>query len=233
MLKNNLLKIKNKIAEAAKTAGRKPEEIKLIAVSKTMGLEKVKEAIAASQFVFGENYLQEAKAKILQLREENIDQEIEFHFIGHLQRNKAKDAVGLFSMIQTVDTTELALEINKQAQKKGLIQKVLMQINISGEESKSGLLPEQAEELAQKILGLENLSWQGLMSIGHFYQEDLAEEQRRQEFKAMRELRDSLEKKLSRPLPELSMGMSHDFDLAIAEGSTMIRVGTAIFGERK
>lgn len=232
MLKDRLAEIRFKIETAAKKANRNPSSIKLLAVSKTMPVENIVEAIDSGHMLFGENYFQEAKEKINILTNKYQNSNLEFHFIGHLQRNKAKDAVGLFSLIQTVDNESLVEELQKQAAKKEIIQKILIQINISGEESKSGVSPDNALGLAKKILDQKNLSLQGLMCIGTYFEEKANPDLRKSEFVKMSDLKNKLEFELQCKLPELSMGMSHDFDLAIEYGATIVRVGTAIFGTR-
>ncbi len=230
MIKAQLQFVHDRIHAACFRIGREPNSVRLIAVTKTFPVGVMREALAAGQFLFGENYVQEAQRKVAALGE--LVPEFELHLIGPLQRNKVKHAVGLFSMIQTVDRVELAQEIQKVAEGRGIVQSVLMQVNISGEESKSGVLPGHAASLAKEILSMPNLRLQGLMSIGSFVEEDATDGVRRREFKMMSVLRDELEVELKVELPELSMGMSHDFELAVEEGATLVRVGSLIFGER-
>ncbi len=225
-IESNLQKVKERIAQAALRAGRSPDDIQLVAVSKTMSAETVRRAIEAGVSILGENYLQEARKKI-----EEIGHAVRWDFIGHLQSNKAKYVVDLFDIIQSVDRLSLAQEINRLALKKGKTVKVLLQVNISGEEAKSGIDPAGAATLVRETLNLSNLSVQGLMTMPPFFDDP---EEARPYFVALRELRDTLRKEHGEyiDLKELSMGMSADFEIAIEEGSTIVRVGTAIFGER-
>jgi len=220
--------INQRIAEAATACGRKPESVHMVAVTKTMPAERIRPAIDAGVRIFGENYIQEAGEKIKKLR----DQYISWHFIGHLQSNKAKYAVPWFDLIHTVDSEKLAGEINKQAKNNGKIQNILIQVNIGGEGSKSGVSPDDAELLLRKISSLENIAVKGLMTIPPYFD---APETVRPYFKALADLRDRIGE-LAIPniaMQELSMGMSGDFETAIAEGATMVRIGSAIFGERQ
>lgn len=220
-IQNNLNSVRKRILSACQKAGRNPSEIKLLAVSKKFPASIVQQAVDAGHLYFGENYVQEAKDKIAEL-----DPKLTFDLIGPLQRNKAKLAVGLFDCIQSVDRIELAEEISKQAVKKKLTQKILIQVNISNEETKSGVLPDDLKELVERVGNLPSISLEGLMAIGRYY--DVEDERCRKQCRDLRELRDSLPVDLS----ELSMGMSHDFEVAIEEGATIVRVGSAIFGER-
>lgn len=229
---DNLQQIHSSMAEACKRSGRSVNSVRLVAVSKTVDVERIAEAMCAGQLLFGENYVQSAREKIEGIAQASLAAPAEFHLIGNLQRNKAKLAVQLFSMIESVDRLPLAQEISKVAVALGKRQQVLLQVNISREESKSGIFPEQASELAGAIAALPGVELRGLMCIGSWYDDAVPETDRRKEFIAMRELRDSLAAQLKLPLPELSMGMSGDFAYAIEEGATLVRVGTAIFGER-
>ncbi len=234
----NISRIEARIADAARRAGRDPAEIMLLAVSKTIPAAVVREAVVFGQYAFGESYVQEAQRKreeLTKLLSQSGVQgvgRIRFDLIGALQRNKVKHAVGLFDVIQSVDRRELAAEISSVAVKRGVEQKVLMQINISREASKSGVLPEHARELAEDILRLPNIVLMGLMSIGSFLPENEPEAVRRREFCELARLQCVLAEQTGSAMPELSMGMSSDFELAIAEGATIVRVGTALFGER-
>ena len=218
----NLEEVRKRIAAAAQRAGRDPAAVRLVAVSKTVGVDRIKEALAAGQKSFGENYLQEAKAKI-----ETLGEAADWHFIGHLQSNKAKAAVGLFPLIHSVDRLSLAQALEKAAAQLGKVQDILLQVNLAGEESKSGTAPELAPGLLREIALLPHLKVLGLMTMPPF----LAPEAVRPYFKALRELKDRLQADLG-PLPELSMGMTGDFEVAVEEGATLVRVGTAIFGAR-
>jgi len=197
--------------------------VKLVAVSKTVDQGRIKEAWHAGQHIFGENYLQEAKAKIAALGPGPA-----WHFIGHLQSNKAKAAVELFGLIHGVDRLKLAQALEKAAAQMGKVQEILIQVNLAGEESKSGTSPEAAAGLLQEIGQLPHLRVKGLMTMPPF----LDPEEVRPYFRALRELRDRLEQLDLGKLPELSMGMSGDYEVAVEEGATLVRVGTAIFGRR-
>lgn len=232
MLIENASNILKKISHAAMRAGRSPDEVKLIAVTKTVGIETIKEAIDAGLRVFGENRVQEAQKKISDLKFEISNSNIEWHLIGHLQKNKAKYAVQLFDLIHTVDSVELAEELNKQAGKIGKIQRVLVQIKLSEEETKHGISEDELTLLFEGINKLKNLKVEGLMTMPPFFEDP---EKARPYFKRLREIRDNINslRITHYALRELSMGMSNDFEVAIEEGATMVRIGTAIFGERK
>ena len=227
-LKQRLENIKERIRRAAKSCNRNPDSIRLVAVSKTVPAETVKDAIEAGATILGENYVQEAREKFDDL----VQYPISWHFIGHLQSNKAKYAVRLFDLIHSVDSLKLARALDKEAKKVDKIQLILVQVNISAEETKSGTSAEQAPGLISDISQLENVSIKGLMTMPpYFYQPEKV----RPYFAALRKLRNRL-KEQSIPnvfMEELSMGMSGDFEVAIEEGATLVRVGTAIFGERK
>ena len=222
----NLASIQERIGKAALRAGRDPTEIRLVAVSKTVSAESIQQAIAAGVTLLGENYVQEARNKIA-----SIGKQVEWHFIGHLQSNKARYAVDLFSMIHSVDRLSLAEELDKEANKHGKIVPILIQVNISGEESKSGIDPHETLQLLERIAGLRHLSIQGLMTMPPWFEDP---EDARPYFIALRKLREKLsrEKIPGVALQELSMGMSGDFEVAIEEGATLMRIGTAIFGPR-
>jgi pyridoxal phosphate enzyme (YggS family) len=229
MLIERASSIFKRISHAALRAGRNPENIKLIAVTKTVDVNAIKEAMDAGLRIFGENRVQEAKEKISDLRFEISDSGIEWHLIGHLQKNKAKYAVQLFDLIQTIDSMELADELNKQSEKTGKIQRVLVQVKLSEEETKHGASESELTPLLQKINDLKNLRLEGLMTMPPYFEDA---EKARPYFRKLREIRDAAEKQ-GFDLPELSMGMSHDFEVAIEEGATMVRIGTALFGERR
>ncbi len=221
-------KIHERIREAAAAAGRDPESVRLVGACKTVPPERIRPAVEAGVNILGENYIQEAGEKI----EELSDLDISWHFIGHLQSNKAKFAVRWFDLIQTVDSAKLAREINKQAQKNSKVQDILVQVNSGGEASKSGVAAEHVPELIREISSLENISVKGLMSIPPFFD---APEKVRPYFRELAELRKKIEamKIPGVSLKELSMGMTGDFEAAIAEGATLVRIGTAIFGKRQ
>jgi len=226
-LKKRLENVNDRIKKAALTCGRDPENIHLVAVSKTISTNRVKEAIELGVTILGENYVQEARDKFNLLGTYPVS----WHFIGHLQTNKAKYAVRLFDLIHSVDTLKLARELDKQAKKINKFQDILIQINVSKEPSKSGSDMENAAILIKDIVRLENLSVKGLMAMPPFYNNP---EKARPYFIALRNLRDQIQKTLPGvALDELSMGMTGDFEVAIEEGATFVRIGTAIFGERR
>ena len=223
---NNVSNVRERIIKACIKSGRQPEDVRLVAVSKKMPSEKVTAAIDAGVTVFGENYIQESREKI-----GLIGKNVSWHFIGHLQSNKAKYAVDLFDMIHSVDSFHLADAINREAKKRGRKMPVLLQINISGEESKHGTDPQKAVLLIKEISTLENISVQGLMTMPPWSSDP---EDSRPYFSTLRNLRNDLqaENLENVTLKELSMGMSSDYEVAIEEGATLVRVGTAIFGPR-
>jgi pyridoxal phosphate enzyme (YggS family) len=223
-IEENLLRVKEKIETAAKRAGRDPSEIKLIAVTKTMAVDKIQKAIRAGVTTFGENYIQEARKKIEEIGHAGI----QWYFIGHLQTNKAKYAVRLFDGIHSVDSTKVAEELNSRAAAIGKVMDCLIEVNLSQEESKFGISQESTPELASAMNELKNISLQGLMTMPPYFDDP---ESARPYFIALRKLQEKITQD-GIPLPELSMGMSTDFEVAIEEGATMVRVGRAIFGER-
>lgn len=206
----------DRIAAAARRAGRDPGGVTLVAVSKNVEPERVEQALAAGLTVFGESRMQEAKAKI-----PVVSGRARWHFVGHLQSNKARDAVELFELIHSVDSVKLAAELNKWAERAGKTQPILLEVNASGEASKFGLKPEDLPAALEQTNRLARLEVRGLMTIPP------AGKDARPYFRQLRELRDRL------GLRELSMGMTGDFEVAIEEGATFVRIGTAIFGERK
>jgi len=221
--------IHKRIAHAAMRAGRNPEEVKLIAVTKTVTVRQIREAIDAGLRTFGENRVQEAKAKIEELSAGSTMPSVSWHLIGHLQKNKVKYAVRLFDLIHSLDSAELAEELNSQAEKTGKVQEVLMEVKLSPEETKHGVAKTKLPELLKMAQPLKYLKLRGLMTVPPFFD---SPEEARHYFRELRKLRDEAEA-AGYHLPELSMGMSNDFEVAIEEGSTMVRIGTAIFGERK
>jgi len=233
MVENILLeKIKNiyrKISSAAIRSGRNPFDVKLIAVTKTVDTERIKEAIGLGLRVFGENRVQEAKEKISNLSYHVPDCKLEWHMIGHLQKNKTKAAVRLFDVIHSLDSAGLAEELNAYAEKEGKIQRVIIEVKLSGEETKYGVSKKDLMDLIKVVSGMKNLKLEGLMTLPPFFDEP---ETARPFFRELRELRDKAESRGYR-LPELSMGMTNDFEFAILEGATMVRIGTGIFGERR
>jgi pyridoxal phosphate enzyme (YggS family) len=229
MLLENTSAVFKKMSHAAMRSGRRPEDVRLVAVTKTVGIDEIRKAADIGLRVFGENKIQEAKEKITILKFEISNSNIEWHLIGHLQRNKAKYAVRLFELIHSLDSEGLAADLNREAEKAGKIQRVLIQVKLSTEETKSGISEQDLPLLLKKVTSLENLKLEGLMTIPPFFD---APEPARPFFKRLCELRDELEKK-GFVLPELSMGMSNDYEVAIQEGATLVRIGTAIFGERR
>jgi pyridoxal phosphate enzyme (YggS family) len=234
MLRENVSSILKRMSDAAARSGRSPDGIKLVAVTKTVELEKIREAFYAGLRIFGENRVQEAQKKIPNFRAETIPRfdkaglDVEWHLIGHLQKNKAKYAVQMFNLIHAVDSAELAGEINRQAEKINKIQRVLVEVKLSEEESKHGVSEQQLIELLSKISGMNNLQLEGLMTIPPFFEDP---GKTRPYFSRLKELGTNAEIS-GYNMRELSMGMSNDFEVAIEEGSTMVRIGTAIFGER-
>ena len=227
-MKERLERIRKRIADAAITCGRDPDSVRLVAVSKTMDAERVARAIDAGADILGENYIQEARDKFNAL----YDRHVVWHFIGHLQSNKAKYAVRLFDLIHSVDTLKLAGALDKEARKNGKTQDILVQVNISREATKSGIGETEAVDLVTRIGGLENIRVKGLMTMPPFFD---APEQARPYFRQLARLRDRM---VAANIPgvnmdELSMGMTGDFEVAIAEGATLVRIGTAIFGARQ
>jgi pyridoxal phosphate enzyme (YggS family) len=228
MLKDNIAAIRERIIQAAERSGRQSEDVKLVAVSKTADAGAVREAIKAGLRIFGENRVQEARDKIAILRFEASNQDLEWHLIGHLQRNKAKYAVGLFELIHSVDSAALADELQRQAEKTGRAQRILVEVKLSEEDTKAGVAEKDLGALLEHISGLKDLALEGLMMMPPFFGDP---EEARPYFRRLRELRDAMQNK-GFNLPDLSMGMSNDFEVAIEEGATLVRVGTSIFGER-
>lgn len=222
--------IEQRIHTALKTANREGP-VMVCAVSKKVDISRMEEAILAGQIVFGESYVQEGRAKIDILRAKFPA--LKFHYIGRLQRNKARDAVRIFDVLETIDRSELAELVNEEAEKIGRRMLVFAQVNTSGEETKAGVLPEHLAALVERILLQPHLSLQGLMTIGRYYDPTAPDDTRRREFASLAELRSDIEKRCGVELPHLSMGMSHDFELAVEEGATIVRVGTALFGSRE
>ncbi len=227
IVKTRLNSIRTRIANAARACGRDPADVRLVAVSKKIPEHKIKEAVEAGADILGENFIQEAREKTEHLSSCNVS----WHFIGHLQSNKAKYAVRMFDLIHTVDSVKLALELNKRAAGIDKIQKILIQVNISGESSKAGAEPQKVINLLKDMVRLKNLSVKGLMTIPPYFNDP---EKARPFFASLRKLGEKINKEA---LPgifikELSMGMSADFETAIEEGATLVRIGTAIFGQR-
>jgi PLP dependent protein len=226
-IRDNIRIIREKISVAAEKAGRDPKEVKLVAVSKRFPVEAIKEAMAADQFIFGENYIQE-----LQSKKELAPTNALFHFIGHLQSNKAKIAAETCHMIETVDSLKLARILNNHLKSLGKTMDVLLQINIGNEPQKAGITADDSERMLSQLHELENLRVCGLMAMPPLATNP---EDSRPYFYDLRKLSERLSARQLFPKvtrPELSMGMSEDFQIAIAEGATIVRVGSAIFGKR-
>lgn len=220
----NLQEVRAAITAACQRAGRDPSAVRLVAVSKTVDLERLRAAVDAGQDLFGENYLQEARDKIAAL-----GRQVGWHLVGHLQSNKARGAVELFDLIHAVDRFKLAAALDAAAARLGQVQDVLIQINQAGEATKSGVEPGAAPELLKEVARLPHLRILGLMTMPPWFPDP---EAARPYFRALRALRDHLRGLTGLPLDELSMGMSGDFAVAVEEGATLVRVGTAIFGQR-
>jgi len=224
-VRESIEEVMARIREAAGKAGRSPEEVTLVAVSKTVGPERIREAHEAGIADFGESRVQEALRKMKALR--GLD--IKWHFIGRLQTNKAKTAVqNNFELVHSLDSKKLLYEINKHAAIEGKIQKALIEVKLSPEAAKHGVKERELEDLLYESTKMENVAVEGLMAIPPYYEDP---ELGRPFYSRLRELRDEMEGK-GYILTRLSMGMSHDFEVAIEEGATMVRVGTAIFGEK-
>jgi pyridoxal phosphate enzyme (YggS family) len=222
----NLAQVKERIANAAIRSGRSPESVKLVGVTKTVDVERIQAAVSAGLQILGENYVQEARGKI-----EQVGEEAEWHFVGRLQTNKAKYAVKLFDLIQTVDSMKLAVELNRRAKPLGRVIPILIQLNLAGEETKGGVDHAESLSLVRQISELPHLQVRGLMTMPPFFNDP---ERARPYFRQLRELSQEI---AAAGVPgvemtEISMGMSGDFEAAIEEGATLVRVGTAIFGER-
>lgn len=224
MIAENVRKIRQKIIDVCLTIGRNPEDIRLIAVSKTFSSEHIREVVSAGVQDIGENYVQELHAK----QQELINEPIRWHFIGHLQRNKIKYIIPWIHCIHSLDSFKLAEEISQQAIKLNRIIDVLVEVNSSGEPSKYGVAPETTVGFIKELQRFSNLKVIGLMTIGKFGE---TAEESRPSFQLLRQLQAEVNCE-GIALPHLSMGMTHDFPVALEEGATMIRIGTAIFGKR-
>ncbi len=220
----NLERVRAQIAEAAQKAHRSPDDVQLVAISKTHPAESVREAHQAGQNIFGESRVQEARVKIPEL-----PSALRWHFVGHLQKNKIRHALPLFELFHSVDSLALAEDVSRIADEAGLHPRILLEVNVSGEGSKFGFSPEKLRAAMERLLALPRIMIEGLMTIPPLAPEA---EMSRKFFAQLRGLREQLEQEFALRLPELSMGMTNDFPIAIEEGATMVRVGTAIFGER-
>jgi pyridoxal phosphate enzyme (YggS family) len=228
-LRDNVESIRSRISSASLRAGRRPDEVRLVAVTKTVGPDVIRNAVECGLREFGENRVQEARKKVRSEELRVMSEDISWHLIGHLQKNKAMAAVGLFDMIQSVDSIELAETLNGYAGKAGKIQRILLQVKLSDEESKYGIKKENIMSVIRRSEYMKNLKLEGLMTIPPYFDDP---EKARPYFRKLREIKDEIEAE-GVALPELSMGMSNDFEVAIEEGATMVRIGTALFGERK
>ena len=217
--------IRQRVAEACKRAGRDPGKVQIIAVAKTKPVQAILAVQGCGLMEIGENYVQELVEK-----HRAIGDGVRWHFIGHLQRNKVKYLAPFVGIIHGVDSLRLAEEINRQAAQQGRVIPVLLQVNTSGEESKFGVEPAAALALAEGLLRLPNIRLEGLMTLAAFLDDPEAV---RPMFRLLRQTRDELQQRTGHPLPALSMGMTNDFEVAVEEGATMVRIGTAIFGERE
>ena len=227
MIADRVAAVRERITRAAERASRAPDGVTLVAVSKTFPAQAVREAFAAGLRTFGENRVQEAEAKIdalAGLRDEGL----RWHLLGHLQSNKARKAVGLFEVIQSVDSVQLARRLARAAAEAGRVARVLLQVDLAGEESKFGVPEAEAKATLERLSGLEGLRVEGLMTLPPY----LDAEDVRPYFRRLRVLRDAARDEGLLAGGELSMGMSHDFETAVEEGATLVRVGTAIFGQR-
>lgn len=220
----NLETVRSRIDAAAAKAGRNPGEVELVAISKTYPAEKVSEAVEAGQELFGESRVQEALLKIPAL-----PGRLRWHFIGHLQANKVRKALPLFELIHGIDTMEIARDVDRIAADLGLHPRILLEVNVSGEGSKHGFAPEALERGLEELLSLPRVQVEGFMTMAPLAPEAEAS---RPCFAALRALRDRLADQAGIPFPTLSMGMSGDYEVAVEEGATLVRVGSAIFGDR-
>jgi hypothetical protein len=224
-LEQRLEQVRGRVRGAAERSGRASDAVRLVAVVKTVPAGEVARAVALGVADLGENRVQEAREKISAVGRGAA----RWHMIGHLQRNKAARAVELFDRIHGVDDVELAAVLSRHAAARGITLPVLIEVNVSGETAKHGVAPEGARALVEAVAGLPGVALDGLMTVGPMVSRP---EQSRPGFARLRQLRDAIARTLGLPLPELSMGMSGDFEVAIEEGSTMVRIGTALFGIR-
>lgn len=224
-LAERLQAIRERLRNASERSGREPSSVELLAVSKTFPIEDIREAMEAGQLLFGENKVQEVLAKVPAL-----PSKLRWHLIGHLQSNKVRKVLPLVDAVHSVDSLDLARDIQRIGGELGLFLKVYLEVNLAAESTKHGFKPDDLREGALDALyEMDRLHIQGLMCIPPF---DPMPEMTRPYFATLRQLRDELEKRGGAPLPKLSMGMSHDFEVAIEEGATIVRVGSALFGER-
>lgn len=223
-ISENLARVSATIADVAARAGRPADSIQLVAISKTHDAGKVRAAHEAGQTLFGESRVQEARAKIPEL-----PSNLRWHFVGHLQKNKIRHALPLFELFHGIDDVDLARDMNRIAEEDGMHPRILLEVNLAGEGSKFGFTPDKLREQMEELLALPQLSILGLMTIPPLAEEAEAS---RKFFVQLRELRDQLQAEFHVDLAQLSMGMTQDFAVAVEEGATLVRVGTAIFGKR-
>lgn len=216
--------IKEKLARAALGSGRDPNDVLLVAVSKGQPVDKIRALAKAGQTHFGESYVQEALAKL-----DAVQLPLTWHFIGHLQTNKAKFITGRFQMIHSLDSMRLAESLNHRLSTQNQRISVLIQVNLACECQKSGVLENGLDQLAEQLMSLPSIDWQGLMTIPPL---SALPNESRPLFAKLRGLRDAMERRFDKKLPQLSMGMSDDYEQAVAEGATMVRIGTSLFGPR-
>lgn len=227
MVASNLENVRNRVREACRRAGRKPDEVQIVAVSKTFPVERIREAISAGQRDFGENYAQELRSKAEAL----TGGEAQWHFIGHLQSNKVKQVLGHLSMLHSLDRMSLADEVNRRAEGFGRTVDALIEVHTTDEATKTGIPPGEVLAFARALAPLRGIRCRGLMTMGPFSDDP---ERSRPCFRELRELQAVLRRETPEHMSwdELSMGMSDDYHIAIEEGATMLRIGTAIFGSR-
>jgi pyridoxal phosphate enzyme (YggS family) len=231
---DRLVRVQERINNACARVGRNPDEVTLIAVTKRISLDRVVAACRVGQWDFGENRIQEAIPRQPELAEKLVaaglqPDQVRWHFIGHLQRNKARKAVGAFGLIQAVDSVRLAEALEARAAALQLRQGILLEVNMTGEPQKYGVEPGEALALALRTAELPHLELQGLMTMARF---GAQEPELRRTFSGLRRLLEKARRQTHLPLPQLSMGMSDDFEAALLEGATMVRIGTAVFGPR-
>ncbi len=226
MISENVDSVRRRISEACGRSGRDVSTVRLVAVTKTVPVPRIREAVSCGLRLFGENYIQEARAKT-----EELGAGILWHFIGRLQTNKAKYAVDLFDLVHSLDSEHLALELNRRAGNVPRVMPVLIEVNLSGEKTKAGISPDRLPAFLRVLAGLQNISVQGLMTMPPFFDDP---ERARPYFRRLRELRGEVQAAFPDvDLKELSMGMTGDFETAIEEGATIVRIGTALFGPRE
>jgi len=229
VVSERLERVRERINEACGRVGRDPAEVRIVAVTKGHPAEVIREALAAGLNIIGENRVQEAETKFAELADE-VGNKAEWHLVGHLQRNKVRKALAMFSMIHSLDSLRLALEVEKEGAKTQKLTPCLIEVNTSGEASKFGVSPNEVAGLVAEVLKCEHIKLIGLMTVGPLSED---KERIRRSFAMLRELRDRAENVFGCYLPHLSMGMSDDFEIAVEEGATMVRLGRVLFGPRR